>query len=359
MTASGTPDEAAVQAAAAAVPSWLARLADLASRYGFLAVFAGFVVFFSVSADAFLRPSNLVNVLEGNAVLLIAALAMTLVVASGGIDLSIGIAIDFGGWLAIVGMRDYDLTWASAVLLGVVAGAVVGLANATLVVRLRVSPFLATLGTFFIGSSIQQIYTSGGGQVPFREMSESYRSLSTGTVLGIPTEIVIASAVFVLYFVILERSVHGKRLHAVGLQPSAALVAGIRVDRYRAFVFVFAAATVALSGIILTAGLRQFTPLSGFSYLLDSIAAVFIGASMHPQRRPNVPGTLVGVLFLGVVGNGLNLMGLDFNFRDALEGIILVGTLALAFSQRRLLIPATATAAGGRRSAFRRRSAAP
>ena len=342
MKAHGAPETADVQGTATAPPStWPARLAGLASRYGFLAVFAAFVVFFAVRTDAFLNPSNLVNILEGNSVLLIAALGMTLVVASGGIDLSIGIAIDFGGWLAIVGMRDYDLTWASALLLGVMAGAAVGLLNATLVVRLRVSPFLATLGTFFIGSSIQQIYTSGGGQVPFREMSESYRSLSTGTVLGVPTEIVIASAVLVLYYVMLERSVHGKRIHAVGLQSAAASVAGIRVNRYVAFVFVFAAATVALSGIILTAGLRQFTPLSGFSYLLDSIAAVFIGASMHPRRRPNVPGTLLGVLFLGVVGNGLNLMGLDFNFRDALEGIILVGALALAFTQRRFLVTAT------------------
>ena len=341
MRAHGAPETADGQGTAAAPPPWPARLAALVSRYGFLAVFAGFVVFFAVRTDAFLNPSNLVNILEGNSVLLIAALAMTLVVASGGIDLSIGIAIDFGGWFAIIGMRDYDLTWASALLLGVVAGAAVGLLNATLVVRLRVSPFLATLGTFFIGSSIQQIYTSGGGQVPFREMSESYRSLSTGAVLGVPTEIVIASAVLVLYYVTLERSIHGKRIHAVGLQSSAASVAGIRVDRYVAFVFVFAAATVALGGIILTAGLRQFTPLSGFSYLLDSIAAVFIGASMHPRRRPNVPGTLVGVLFLGVVSNGLNLMGLDFNFRDALEGIILVGALALAFTQRRLLVTAT------------------
>ncbi len=341
MNARGASDAVGPDSVPAAPSAWRERLAGFVSRYGFLAVFAAFVVFFAVRTEAFLSPSNLVNILEGNSVLLIAALAMTLVVASGGIDLSIGIAIDFGGWLAIIGMRDYDLTWASALLLGVVAGAAVGVLNAALIVRLRISPFLATLGTFFIGSSVQQIYTSGGGQVPFREMSEAYRSLSTGAVLGLPTEILIASTVLVLYYVILEKSVYGKRIHALGLQSSAAAVAGIRVSRYVVFVFVFAAATVALSGIILTAGLRQFTPLSGFSYLLDSIAAVFIGASIHPRRRPNVPGTLLGVLFLGVVSNGLNLMGLDFNFRDALEGIILVGALALAFTQRRFLATVT------------------
>lgn len=307
------------------------------SQYGFLAVFAGFIVLFAVRADAFLNGSNLVNILEGNAVLLIVALGMTLVVAAGGIDLSIGIAIDFGGWIAIVGMMDYDLTWASAILVGIIAGGLVGLLNAFLIVRLGVSAFLATLGTFFIGGSIQRIYTNGGGQVSYREMPDTYRSLSTGEILGVPTEIVIALLVLVVYYVVLERSTHGKRIHAVGLQQTAGSIAGVRVNRYLAFVFIFAAATAAISGLILTAGLRQFTPLSGFTYLLDAIAAVFIGASMHPRQRPNVPGTLVGVLFLGVVSNGLNLMGLDFNFRDALEGLILVGALALAVAQRRIV----------------------
>lgn len=307
------------------------------SQYGFLAVLAGFIALFALRADAFLNGSNLVNILEGNAVLLIAALAMTLVVAAGGIDLSVGIAIDFGGWIAIVAMMEYDLTWASAILVGFLAGAVVGLLNAFLVVRLGVSAFLATLGTFFIGGSIQRIYTNGGGQVSFREMPDAYRSLATGEILGVPTEIVIALFVLVVYYIALERSTHGKRIHAVGLQRTAGSIAGVRVNRYLAFVFIFASATAAISGLILTAGLRQFTPLSGFTYLLDAIAAVFIGASMHPRQRPNVPGTLVGVLFLGIVSNGLNLMGLDFNFRDALEGLILVGALALAVAQRRIV----------------------
>lgn len=311
------------------------RTLALLSKYAFLAVFASFVVFFSTQSDVFLNGSNLVNILEANAILLIAALAMTLVVASGGIDLSIGIAVDFGGWLAIVAMMDYNAVWPFAIVIAIAAGSAVGMFNSFLIVRLSISPFLATLGTLFIGSSIQRIYTSGGGQVPYREMPQGYRNLSTGEFAGIPSEIVIAAVILLAYYVLLERSTHGKRIHAIGLQRSAARISGLKVGRYLVFVFVFAAATAAMSGVILTAGLRQFTPLGGFTYLLDSIAAVFIGASIHPRLRPNVPGTLLGVLFLGVVSNGLNLMGLEFNFRDALEGIILVGALALAMLQRR------------------------
>lgn len=311
-------------------------LLQLLSRFGFLAVFAGFALFFAIAADAFLNASNLVNVLEGNMILLIVALGMTLVVAVGGIDLSIGIAVDFGGWVAIIAMMDHGVQWPLALVIAVFAGASVGLLNSFLVVKLGVSPFLATLGTFFIGGSIQRIYTNGGGQVSFRAMPEGYRSLATSDTFAIPNEILIGLAVFLAYYVFLERSIHGKRIHAIGLQPTAAAVAGIKVRRYMWIAFTVASATAAIGGVILTAGLRQFTPLAGFSYLLDAIAAVFIGASMHPRQRPNVPGTLMGVLFLGMVSNGLNLLGLDFNFRDALEGLILVGAIALAVSQRRI-----------------------
>jgi ribose transport system permease protein len=138
--------------------------------------------------------------------------------------------------------------------------------------------------------------------------------------------------VLAVFFVVLERSTHGIRMNAMGLQDSAARIAGIRTHRYRALVFVLSGVTCAIGGIILSAGLRIYTPNAGFAYLLDAIAAVFIGASMHPRYRPNVPGTLVGVLFLGVLGNGLDLLGLDFNLKAALRGGILVIALALAFA---------------------------
>jgi ribose transport system permease protein len=116
------------------------------------------------------------------------------------------------------------------------------------------------------------------------------------------------------------------------------LIAGIEVKRIIFFGFIIAAATCAVGGLIASANIRMFTPLSGFSYLLDAIAAVFIGASMHPRGRPNVVGTLVGVLFLGILANGLNLMGLNFNTKDALSGIILVLALAFAIGQRRFVV---------------------
>jgi ribose transport system permease protein len=311
-------------------------MTNILARYGFLLIIAAFFIFFSLYNPAFLTLGNQLNMVEGSAVLLILALGMTLIVAMGGIDLSVGIAFDMGAAFAVVALKEYDASWQVACLVGVLGGVCVGILNAILIVGLKVSPFMATLGTFFIGSSVQRIFTNGGGPISHRRMPQEYRDLAVGDVFGIPTEIVIAAVVLILYFIFLERSILGKRVHAIGLQRSAANVAGIPVRRYMFVAFVIASATCAIGGLIGSANIRMFTPLAGFSYLLDAIAAVFIGASIHPKGRPNVIGTLIGVLFLGMIGNGLNLMGLNFNLKDALSGLILVGALALAVGQKRL-----------------------
>ncbi|WP_299151759.1 ABC transporter permease [uncultured Tateyamaria sp.] len=310
-------------------------LINIILRFGFLIVFAAFFALFAFWNPVFVQGGNLMNIVEGSAVLMILALGMTLIVATGGIDLSIGIALDFGAAFAVVAMKSYGLDWFGAACAGVIGGSIVGLFNALLVVGLKISPFLATLSTFFIGSSVQRIFTNGGGPISHRRMPEEFRNLALGDVFGVPTEAVIAFVLVVIYFIVLERSIWGRRIHAMGMQRSAAVVAGIRVNRILILCFVAAAATCAIAGLIAAANIRMFTPLSGFSYLLDAIAAVFIGAALHSRGRPNIPGTVMGVLFLGMVANGLNLMGLNFNTKDALQGIILVSALALAVAQRK------------------------
>lgn len=313
-----------------------APLRDMVKRFGFLMVFAAFFLFFAMWNPVFVQGQNLLNIVEGSAILMIVALGMTLIVATGGIDLSVGIALDFGAAFAVVAMKSYGAGAFEAACIGLIGGGLVGIFNALLVVGLKVSPFLATLGTFFIGSSAQRIFTNGGGPISHRKMPDAFRDLAVGDVMGVPMEALIALVVIVFYFFLLERSVWGRRVHAMGMQRSASVVAGLRVNRILIGCFIIASMTCAIGGLIAAANIRMFTPLSGFSYLLDAIAAVFIGAALHPRGRPNVPGTVAGVLFLGMVTNGLNLMGLNFNLKDALSGIILLSALAIAVAQRNM-----------------------
>jgi len=305
-------------------------------KYAFILLFGAMVFYFAQQTDAFLTGSNLLNIIRGSVIVLIIALALTMVIASGGIDLSVGVALDFGAWFAIVSMASWGMPWPVALVIALVAGASIGLLNAILIVGLGVTPFLATLGTFFIGRSIQQIGTDGGANINYRNAPDGFVNLTQGSAFGVSMILWIGLLVLAIYFVVLELSTHGRRISALGMQNQAAKVAGISTGSYRVWVYVASAATAAIGGILLSSGLRIYTPLAGFSYLLDGIAAVFIGASLHRNGRPNVPGTLVGVLFLGALGTGLDLLGIDFNLKAALKGIVLVLAIALALlvSQR-------------------------
>ncbi|MCE9732438.1 MULTISPECIES: ABC transporter permease [Pectobacterium] len=305
-------------------------------RYGFLVILLAFLIFFSLQNPIFLTLDNGGNLLQGSAVLLIVALAMTLVVTAGGIDLSVGVALDFGAAFALVALKVYGLPWQAAVLAALVGGALVGLLNAILIIHCRIKPFLATLGTWFIGSSIERIYTEGGGPIAYRRMAPQYHELAVGDLWGIPVPILIVAVLWLAYYLFFERTIAGKRIYAMGLNASAALIAGVNVRRTMFWLLVVTSVTCAVGGVLLSANLRQFTPLAGQAYLMDAIAAVFIGTAFHAQGRPNVVGTLIGVLFLAMIANGLNLMGLNFIVRDALSGVILVLALALSFLQGRL-----------------------
>nr|WP_219606020.1 ABC transporter permease [Pectobacterium brasiliense] len=305
-------------------------------RYGFLVILLAFLVFFSLQNPIFLTLGNWGNLLQGSAVLLIVALAMTLVVTAGGIDLSVGVALDFGAAFALVALKVYGLPWQAAVLAALAGGALIGLLNAVLIIHCRIKPFLATLGTWFIGSSIERIYTEGGGPIAYRRMAPQYHDLAVGDLWGVPVPIVIVAVLWLAYYLFFERTIAGKRIHAMGLNAPAALIAGVNVRRTMFWLLIVTSVTCAIGGVVLSANLRQFTPLAGQAYLMDAIAAVFIGTAFHAQGRPNVAGTLIGVLFLGMIANGLNLMGLNFIVKDALSGVILVLALALSFLQGRL-----------------------
>jgi ribose transport system permease protein len=302
---------------------------------GFAGVFIVMAAAFAIRSPEFLGVSNLVNVIFGAVTLLLVSLALTLVIAAGGIDLSLGTSLDFGAWVVIVVMLHLHLSWGMALLVAMIAGMAVGAVNAVLVTKFKVSPFLATLGVYFVGRSIQQIGTNGGATQNFREAPAAFHEFGVGSLGGMPYRVLIAVALAGLLWFLLAKTVFGRRVGAIGLQPQVAWHSGIPVNRYLTWVFVLAGGVSALAGVLLTAQIRIYTPLAGFSYLTDAIAAVLLGAALHPRGRPSVPGTVAAVLFLEVLANGLDLWGIDFNVKVLVRGIALVVVLAAAFGLRR------------------------
>ena len=230
---------------------------------------------FGASVPGYFASANLLNVASASALLLMAACAMTLVVRAGGIDLSIGIAIDLAALGATALIADGYVTW-FAVLIGLGSGMLAGVVNAVLVIVLRIRAFLATLSVWFIGTSAQQLLTGGGAPIYLRrqETPDAFAAWGNATVLGIGTPVLLAIAVAVAVWLLLDRTRWGRVLTAAGEQPGATRIAGRRVGISLASAFVVAALIGALAGIALASRSYGYSPASGQLYVLDAIGAV-------------------------------------------------------------------------------------
>ncbi|RDJ11256.1 ABC transporter permease [Rhizobium grahamii] len=311
-------------------------LANL-SRYGLILALIAVFSIFSAAAPTFLTPGNLQSILVNNFTLLaIVSIAMTLAVSAGGIDLSVGTAVDFASF-AFVSLVLAGKPVVLALLAALLAGALVGAFNAILISAIGVSPFLATLGTPFIGRSIQQLLTNGGNPVylPPTGVPDAFRFLGHGTIAGLPVPLLIAAAVITGAAVLFSFTRFGRVVLSIGIQPSVVRYSGIGLGRHVAVTFVLAGTVAAIAGIILTSTVTVYIPSSGNAFLLNAIGATFIGTTFSPLGRPNVAGTVLGVLLLSIVANGLLLTGLNFYWQQVGTGSLIFAVLAFSFINRK------------------------
>ncbi len=301
-------------------------------RFGIPLALVLVVAVFSMLAPGFPTLGNITGVLVNNVALTaIVAIAMTLTVASGGTDLSVGTAVDLGS-LAFVSAVSSGQPVALACLYGVGAGIGTGLFNALLIARLSITPFLATLGTLFIGHSLQQLTTDGGNPVyvPAGSIPPALAFIGHGTILGVPVSVLALGA-----WLLLEKSSFGRTVLAVGTQEEVARYSGLPVRRILAIVYILSGAIAAVTGILLSSNVNAYVPYSGNAYLLNAIGAAFIGTSLSRTRRASIAGTILGVLLFGFVSNGLLLIGWNFYWQQVGAGVLIFLALLLAFAGRR------------------------
>ena len=293
--------------------------------------------FFAFSTPTFLMPGNIESVLVNNfALLAIVSIAMTIAVASGGIDLSVGTALDFAS-LVFISAIAAGQSFYLALIGGLLAGIGAGLFNAFLIVGLGITPFLATLGTLFIGRSVQQLTTGGGIPIYLSKAKVPPEAvfLSHGDILGIATPLWVVLLLVVFFAVLLRSAVFGRQVTAIGVQPTVAWYSGLPVRRSLALVYVLAALISAIAGIMLSTTVNAYVPSTGNAFLLNAIGATFIGTTIDRNGRPNVVGTVLGVLLLAMVSNGLLLIGWNFYWQQVGTGVLIFLVLAVSFASRR------------------------
>ena len=309
-------------------------MASALKTYGTLIGFILVVLFFWVEIpDTFMTAKNWLNISQQVSMLAVVAFTMTIVMVMGDFDLSVGSMASLAGIVAALAFRDGHGVW-GGVALALVVGLVGGLLNGALVAYVGILPFVATLGTLTVYSGLAFLVSGGktifGRDIPAAFSGFARSGVSLTETISLPSLTIVAALVLLAVWFTLEQTTFGRRLYAIGGNKEAARLAGIRVRRLRFLAFGLSGLGAALAGLMYASRVASANPTQGSGLMLDAIAAVFLGMTMSDEGEPHVLATLVGVLILGVLGNGLTQMSIDSYVREVLIGSIIV--LAVASS---------------------------
>lgn len=289
----------------------------------------GFAALFSFLSPHFWSLGNLRSIAEQSSINLIAAVGMTFVVASAGIDLSLGAVVALSGVVMALSLRE---GWGVVVTLGLGlgTGALIGLANALLVVRARITPFMATLTTMNLIAGATLILTQG---IPIYGFSARFAWLGRGSVAGVPVSAA-AAAAFTVIGALALRTRLGVYALALGGNEEALRRSGVPADLYKGALYVFSGICASAASVIMTAKLNSAEPLAGTMMEMNAIATVVLGGTRLQGGFASIAGTLLAGLLLGVIRNGLVLIGVSSYYQQFVTGAILLAAVLFSEGKR-------------------------
>jgi ribose transport system permease protein len=297
---------------------------------GVLIAFLALFLTLSIASDSFLTKTNLLNVLEANADVGIAAAAMTIVVVAGGLDLSIGAIYAFAGVIAA------EIAISSGTVLGIVAGIAAGAAlgafNGLMVTVGRVNSFIATLAVGIVLRSLAGVITGGAPVMP--KSGSAFTDLGRDALLGVRCSVWIFVLVALAAGILLARGTFGRRVTAIGSNAAAARMSGVSVSRMRFMTFVLSGLAAGIAGVLVASRSGQGSPDMAMGFELPVIAAVAMGGTSFVGGDGSVWRTVIGVLFIGLVYNGLNLLSIDPAYQPLFLGVIVLVAVAADLGRR-------------------------
>ncbi|MEI6873542.1 MAG: ABC transporter permease [Spirochaetota bacterium] len=303
--------------------------ADLLRKWGTLGGFIVLCAVFSIlKPGIFPTVANWRNIIDQAATLAIVAAAVTMVMATGDFDLSVGAIASLAGVVAVGTMAQGGGGIGLGIAAGLAVGVLAGAFNGLLVAYGNLSAFVATLATMTGIGGIALLAT--GGSTLFAGIPEGFRFLGQGYFGPLPVAILAMIVVVFVIWVVMERTVFGRKLYAIGGNPEATRLAGVNVRLVRLGGFVISGLGAALGGIVLASRLFSAHPQSGNPFMLNSAAAVFLGATAFREGEPHIAGTLLGVLIMGVLGNGMNILGVNSYVQQVLTGAIIILAVLLS-----------------------------
>ncbi|MEE9307059.1 MAG: ribose ABC transporter permease [Spirochaetia bacterium] len=301
------------------------ELRNILKRFSLVIVFLILALGLALLSERFLTISNVINILRQSTINGIVSVGMTMVILTAGIDLSVGSVLG----LTVVVTADLlkaGVPVGLAVGTGLGLGALLGLINGLLIARIKISPFIATLGMMSLVRGLALTFTQGK---PITGLPDAFRAIGTDTLGPIPMPIIIAGLVFLGCYLLLKRTRFGEYIYALGNNKVAAYFSGIAVNRYIALVYVISGILSALGGMILVARLDSAQPVIGQGYEFDAIAAVVVGGTSFTGGEGSLGGTLLGVLIIAVINNGLNLLNVSSFYEQVVKGVVIAIALLM------------------------------
>lgn len=304
---------------------------QLLSRFQSLIALVLLCVFISIFSDKFLTTTNAWNVMRQISVNVCISVGMTMVILSGGIDLSVGSVLALCGGVAAGLLKQgieiptanlyVGFTLLGIILIGILVGSAVGWFNGFVITKFNVPPFIATLAMLTIGRGLTMLWTQG---FPISGLGESFTWIGTGWLLGIPVPVWISGILVILAILITNKTKLGRYIYAIGGNESAATLSGINVKKVKLAVYTLAGSLAAVGGLLVTARLDAAQPNAGTGYELDSIAAVVIGGTSLSGGKGSVAGTVLGAVIIGVLNNGLVLLDVSPFWQQVVKGAVIL-----------------------------------
>jgi inositol transport system permease protein len=303
------------------------------SRYSILLIFLGLAVVIAIlSGGVFLRVNNLLNVLRQISVIGIIALGVTMCIITAGIDLSSGAVVAMVAVVVASLLQSADAMdrlfagghpWpvGPVIVIGLALGAFIGFVNGLMISKLKIPPFIATLGMMTFARGWAFVYSQGR---PRGSLIDEFQVIGQGSILGIPNPAIVLLVCVAITYVILEHTLWGRYTYALGSNLQAAVVSGIKTDRYLVMVYTFAGLLAAVAAIVLTARIGSGQPGLGLGYELDAIAASVIGGTSLAGGLGSAQGTLIGALIIGVMKNGLDILNVSADYQQVARAVIIV-----------------------------------
>lgn len=293
---------------------------DRMRQYGLIISLLILCIVMSFLSDNFFSISNLLNVARQVSVTAISAVGMTLIIIIGGIDLSVGSILALSGIMAAT-VYNSSHSPILALVTGILAGAAVGLINGFVTAKGKIAGFITTLATMSVFRGISFIYTGG---VPVEAANPNFKYFGTGYFLNIPVPIIIMIIVLLMGSFIMNRTRFGRYIYAIGGNEQTSKWSGLKVDSVKIYVYMLSGLLTGLAGVILTARLASGQPYAGQGFELDVIAAVIVGGTSLAGGRGNISGTIIGVLLIGILSNGLTLLNVSSYYQMVIKGIIII-----------------------------------